>query len=89
MVICTKYVLTLCYIKLLASTFKGQLATRHLLLVAASSPSEAHASSSGSGVSEWQRIAQKLQEVISHFCFAASACLIICLYRSGYFCMSS
>jgi len=47
--------------QLLSSTFKGQLAARHLLVVAASSPSDT--SSSGSGASEWQRIAQKLQEV--------------------------
>ena len=55
--------------QLLASTFKGQFASRHLLLVAASSPSEAHTGSSTGGVSEWQHIAEKLQGVISSFLF--------------------
>jgi hypothetical protein len=53
--------------QLLASAFKGQVASRHLLVVAASTPSDGHPGSASSGVSEWQRIAQKLQEVFFPF----------------------
>jgi hypothetical protein len=56
-------VLTHIFNQLLASTFKGQRAARHLLVVAASSPLEVNTVSGGSGAPEWQRIAQKLQEV--------------------------
>jgi len=49
--------------QLLASTFKGRRAARHLLVVAASSPLEVNIVSGGCGAPEWQRIAQKLQEV--------------------------
>jgi hypothetical protein len=59
--------------QLLESTFKGQVTARHLLLVAASSPFEAQVDLSSSGNSDWQRIAQRLQEVTSSFQVVARA----------------
>jgi len=73
--------------QLLASTFRGQLAARHLFVVTASSPSQTDPSSNGISTSEWQRVAQRLQEVFYSFNPVVSPCLIKHRYRRGSSCI--
>jgi hypothetical protein len=72
--------------QLLASNFIGQRTARHLIVVAASSPSEAQADST-SDISEWNEIAQKLKEVTFSLRFHGE--VQTSLRRSEYSCISS
>lgn len=66
--------------QLLASTFKNQVAARHLIVVAASSLSDPYVDAGGIG-SKWQGLAEKMQKVcfIINYVMYPLTCCIACI----------